>query len=67
VEREWLKARTLQIEVVDIKGQCPVYKVADAFRIMDGYRLVAEMPMYPELTEAQQVLVADAMREFCSR
>jgi uncharacterized repeat protein (TIGR04076 family) len=45
VERDRLKARTLQIEVVDIEGQCPVYEFGDAFRIVEGYRLVAEMPV----------------------
>ena len=45
VERDRLKARTLQIEVVDIKGHCPVYKVGDGFHIVDGYRLVTEVPL----------------------
>jgi len=36
---------TLRIEVVDIRGHCPVYKVGDGFQIVDGYKLVAEMPL----------------------
>ena len=36
---------TLRIEVVDIQGHCPVYRVGDTFRIMDGYRLVADRPL----------------------
>jgi uncharacterized repeat protein (TIGR04076 family) len=42
VGRERLKAQTLRIEVVDIQGHCPVYKVGDSFHIVDGHRLVAD-------------------------
>jgi len=38
-------ARTLRIEVVDIQGHCPLHKVGDGFRIVDGYRLVADKPL----------------------
>lgn len=33
------------MQVVDIQGHCPVHKVGDGFHIVDGYRLVAEMPL----------------------
>ena len=36
---------TLLVQVVDIQGHCPVYKAGDSFHIVDGYRLVAEMPL----------------------
>ena len=36
---------TLRIEVVDIQGHCPVYKVGDGFHIVDGYKLVADSPL----------------------
>lgn len=29
----------LRIEVVEIKGNCPVYKKGDEFHILDGYKL----------------------------
>jgi predicted dehydrogenase len=31
---------TILVQVVDIQGHCPVYKVGDGFHIVDGYRLV---------------------------
>ena len=36
---------TLLVRVVDIQGHCPAYKVGDDFHIVDGYRLVVEMPL----------------------
>ena len=35
----------LLIQVKEIKGHCPVYKVGDKFRLEDGYRLVAKIPL----------------------
>ena len=35
----------LRIKVKEIKGHCPVYKVGDAFYIMDGYKLEAPQPI----------------------
>ena len=32
----------IRIEVVDIQGHCPVYKIGDSFHIVDGYRPVAD-------------------------
>ena len=32
----------LRVEVVEIKGNCPVYAVGDSFRILEGFKLVAE-------------------------
>jgi uncharacterized repeat protein (TIGR04076 family) len=37
--------RTLQVEVVDVEGHCPVYHVGDRFFLLDGYRLCAEGPV----------------------
>ena len=36
---------TLLVQVVDVQGHCPVYTVGDGFHIVDGYRLVAEIPL----------------------
>ena len=36
---------TLQVQVVDIQGHCPAYKVGDSFCIVDGYKLVTEIPI----------------------
>ena len=35
----------LTVEVVDIQGNCPVYKVGDRFHIQDGYKLIAAQPL----------------------
>jgi len=35
----------LMVEVVEIRGKCPVYQVGDSFRIVDGFQLVAEKPL----------------------
>ena len=35
----------LLVNVVAIKGHCPVYKMGDSFRLEDGYRLVADIPL----------------------
>ncbi|MBN1998536.1 TIGR04076 family protein [candidate division KSB1 bacterium] len=34
-----------RVRVVDIKGHCPVYKIGDSFKILDGYRLMSEIPL----------------------
>lgn len=34
--------REIVVRVIEIKGRCPVYQVGDTFRIVDGFRLVAE-------------------------
>lgn len=39
------KPADLQIEVVTIKGNCPVYREGDAFSITEGFKLVAEKPL----------------------
>ncbi len=39
------KKHTLQVEVVEIQGHCPVYRVGDGFRIEAGYCLVAGRPI----------------------
>lgn len=35
----------LIIEVADIQGHCPIYKVGDRFRIEEGYKLVNHQPV----------------------
>jgi len=35
----------LIIRVKEIKGNCPVYHPGDCFKLMDGYRLVTEIPL----------------------
>jgi len=35
----------LIIRVKEIKGQCPVYKVNDTFKLIDGYKLTSEKPI----------------------
>ena len=35
----------LLIEVVDIKGSCPVYNIGDSFKLLDGFKLWAEHPL----------------------
>lgn len=32
----------LTIKVKEIKGNCPVYKLNDSFKLIDGYRLVSD-------------------------
>lgn len=36
---------TLSVDVVEIEGHCPVYRVGDRFRIEEGYKLVSEQPV----------------------
>lgn len=35
----------LQIEVVEIQGECPVYKKGDRFFIVDGFRLHSKIEL----------------------
>jgi len=35
----------LLVQVVEIRGKCPVYKVGDSFKLEGGYRLVSEKPV----------------------
>ena len=35
----------LIIRVKEIKGHCPVYKVNDTFKLIDGYKLTSEKPI----------------------
>ena len=35
----------LFIRVKEIKGHCPVYKVNDSFKLIEGYKLVSEKPL----------------------
>lgn len=39
------KPGTLIIEVIEVKGHCPVYRIGDSFRIRDGFILVTERPL----------------------
>ncbi len=40
-----MTTRKLQIQVVDIQGHCPVYRIGDVFRIEDGFKLVSDAPV----------------------
>ncbi len=40
-----MAGQDLEIQVVEVKGQCPVYRVGDKFRILEGYKLRAERPV----------------------
>jgi uncharacterized repeat protein (TIGR04076 family) len=35
----------LRIEIVDIQGHCPVYRIGDVFRIEEGFKLVSDAPV----------------------
>lgn len=35
----------LVIKVKEIKGHCPVYRVNDSFKLIDGYKLVSDKPL----------------------
>jgi uncharacterized repeat protein (TIGR04076 family) len=35
----------LIVRVKEIKGTCSVYKVGDSFKLKDGWRLVADIPL----------------------
>lgn len=36
---------TLRVTVASVAGSCPVYREGDEFRIVQGYRLVASIPV----------------------
>jgi len=40
-----MEAQDLEVRVVEIKGHCPVYRVGDCFRILEGCKLQAERPL----------------------
>ena len=35
----------LQVQVVEVKGHCPVYRVGDDFRVQEGYKLQTKQPL----------------------
>ncbi len=35
----------LVIQVVEIKGNCPVYKIGDTFYLINGFKLIAKKPL----------------------
>lgn len=39
------KLERLIVEVVEIEGECPVFRVGDGFAIDEGCRLVSEQPV----------------------
>lgn len=39
------KPKALRIEVVEIRGKCPVYNVGDAFLIIEGFKLLSSRPL----------------------
>lgn len=40
-----MKFLFLEIKVAEIKGRCPVYCPGDSFRIVEGFRLIADKPL----------------------
>ena len=40
-----MKKHNLKIKVKEIKGNCPVYKEGDSFKITDGYILDTNIPL----------------------
>lgn len=40
-----MASQDLKVRVVEVKGDCPVYRVGDHFRILEGYKLQAERPL----------------------
>lgn len=38
-------ANDLEVQVVEVKGHCPVYGLGDRFRIREGWKLEAERPL----------------------
>jgi len=39
------RSRDLEVEVVEILGSCPVYRLGDRFSIIDGYKLISGQPV----------------------
>ena len=39
------KEMDLLIRVKEIKGTCPVYKINDSFKLIDGYKLSTDIPL----------------------
>jgi len=37
----------LQVQVVEVKGHCPVYRVGDDFRVQEGYKLQTKQAAVP--------------------
>ena len=37
--------KDLRVEIIEITGQCPTYKVGDTFMIKGGYQLVSNIPV----------------------
>ena len=40
-----MRPRDLTVEVVEVRGRCPVHRVGDRFQIQAGYRLVTGGPI----------------------
>ncbi|HAF70303.1 MAG: Uncharacterized protein XD60_1506 [Acetothermia bacterium 64_32] len=40
-----MKPQDLLVEVIKVKGTCPVYRVGSRFWIKEGFRLVTEIPL----------------------
>ncbi len=41
----WRSNMELIVQVKEIVGTCPVYKIGDQFKIEGGYRLVSDIPL----------------------
>ena len=37
--------RNLIVEIIEVKGYCPTYRVGDQFQIEEGYKLVSNKPV----------------------
>ena len=35
----------LVVQVAEVKGRCPVYKVGDSFKLEQGYRIITDIPL----------------------
>ncbi|HIC95079.1 TPA: TIGR04076 family protein [Candidatus Bipolaricaulota bacterium] len=40
-----MPGKDLIVRVVEVKGRCPLYREGEAFRIAEGFKLVAERPL----------------------
>jgi uncharacterized repeat protein (TIGR04076 family) len=37
--------RELIVQVVEVRGNCPAYNIGDAFKVIDGFKLVSKRPL----------------------
>lgn len=46
------RSRDLKVEVVEILGSCPVYRLGDRFSIIEGYKLISGQPICMHASQA---------------